>query len=113
MKTTRITTEQARQHMADCLEGEDPRREIKAWKRLEKKLLAMGGLGVARQGRDPYAARLLDRGVVFDLPVRLVRGKKRECHANAADLWARAPDRRRLVTGYARLCGGWVAHSWV
>ncbi len=40
-------------------------------------------------------------------------GEPHQCHANAADLWAREPDRYQLVTGYALNGDRWLAHSWV
>jgi hypothetical protein len=45
--------------------------------------------------------------------VRRRRGEPHRCHANAAELWATAPDRYALVTGYALRSGRWVSHSWV
>lgn len=40
-------------------------------------------------------------------------GQPNRCHSNAADLWAEAKDRYRLVTGYALGDNQWVSHRWV
>ena len=82
-------------------------------RQLEQALLALGGKRVVNRGHDAHAARLLARGQLFDQPVKLRRGEPNACHSNAAELWARNPARRVLVTGYALNRGCWRQHSWV
>jgi hypothetical protein len=76
-------------------------------------LQAHGGGRLLRTGPDPYAADVLARGDLFDLPVRQRPGEPNRCHANAAELWARDVDRYRPGTGYALTGDVWVTHSWV
>ncbi len=81
---------------------------------LERRLLGLGGDAVNRQAHDdPHAAQLLERGQVFDLPVRMKRGEPHGCHGNSAGLWGEDVRRHRLVTGYGLSGGRWVQHSWV
>jgi hypothetical protein len=111
--TQRITTEQVQHVFHDIIEAENPVLERQHWQRLEEKLLSLGGKRVVLEAYEPFAARLLERGKMFDSLVQLRPGAPHQCHANAAELWARDLDRLQLVTGYA--CDGdlWVAHSWV
>lgn len=81
--------------------------------RLERKLLSMGGSRVLWQGNDPQAQLIGVRGELFAQPVLMKRGEPNRCHANAADLWARAKDKYQLVTGYALTNSRWFSHSWV
>jgi hypothetical protein len=62
---------------------------------------------------EPDLDRLLARGRPFDLPVKVRRGERNQCHRNAASLWVRDPERYRLVTGYALTGGVWRQHCWV
>src|SRR5262245_33475586 len=80
---------------------------------LQDRLLKMGGKRLVRQEGDEFAAEVLARGRLFDLPVKRKRGQRNRCHANAADLWARDPDRLQLATGYGLSDDGlWRLHSW-
>ncbi len=79
---------------------------------LERKLLALGGEAVNLPRVEPHAARLLAGGRVFDMPVKMKRGKPHCCHGNAAALWAENLGRVRLATGYALSHGRWFQHSW-
>ena len=109
MTTKRITAEQVTQCKRDCLEGEDLAMQGQARQSLEKRLLSLGGRSVCYRGSEPYAARLVERGRLFNERIRMVPGKTKECHANAADLWAHDVDGRLLVTGYAFSGDRWVA----
>src|SRR3954451_14493414 len=83
------------------------------WTRLERKLLALGGSRVILQGRELFAARLLQRGQVFNRRIEVRHGEPHRCHGSSAAVWARGVDRFRLVTGYALMADRWVSHSWV
>jgi hypothetical protein len=66
------------------------------------------------RSHDPQAAVIAAQGRPFTLPVRMRRGEPNCCHGNAADLWARDPEKYQLVTGYALSDDGlWRSHSWV
>jgi hypothetical protein len=82
-------------------------------KRLEDKLLSLGGSKVIWQGNDPHATLIAARGQVFPQRVRMRRGDPNRCHANAAEIWAGATDKYQLVTGYALSNDHWSSHSWV
>jgi hypothetical protein len=82
-------------------------------KRLEARLLSLGGSRVIWEAPDPEAALIADQGQPFSQRVRMRRGEPSRCHANAAELWAGAADRYQLVTGYALSGDRWVSHSWV
>jgi hypothetical protein len=82
-------------------------------KRLEAKLLALGGSEVFWQGNDPQAALIAERGQLFDQRVRMRRGQPNRCHENAAVLWASEIEKCQLVTGYALSGDTWWSHSWV
>jgi hypothetical protein len=82
--------------------------------KLQRKLLSIGGTKVALVfGGEPDAAALVARGKLFSLPIRLRRGRRNDCHANAAALWGEAIERLRIVSGYALAGGIWRQHSWV
>jgi hypothetical protein len=106
MTRTRTTREEAR-------EGRPKTTPARLRRRLEGKLLPLGGTRVACLMYDPDAALIASRGRLFTQPVRMRRGAPHRCHGNAADLWARAMDRYQLVTGYALSRGVWGSHSWV
>jgi hypothetical protein len=81
---------------------------------LERILLALGGGSVCPLVLDDhYAARLLERGGEFDLPVEVVPGVPDGRHENAAALWAEDVHGLALVVGYALDGGRWVQHTWV
>lgn len=81
---------------------------------LARKLLSVGGGSVCSHVRDEnYAAKLLERGGEFDLPVEVMPGGPHGRHANAAALWAEDVHRLVLVVGYALDGGRWMQHSWV
>ena len=82
-------------------------------RRLERKLLSLGGSEVIWQACDPDAALISDRGQRFSQRVRMRRGEPHRCHANAAESWAGATDKYQVVTGYALGGDRWVSHSWV
>lgn len=82
-------------------------------KRLDDILLALGGSRVCCLGPDPHAALIAARGQLFSQKVLMRRGQPHRCHGNAADLWAKAPGRYQLVTGYALSDQVWRSHSWV
>jgi hypothetical protein len=81
--------------------------------RLERSLLTLGGAKIVWQDSDPHAALVAAKGQLFPQPVQLRHGMPNRCHTNAADLWAGAPDKYQLVTGYALSGDRWVSHSWV
>ncbi len=91
-----------------------PRTALPAWvrKSLRARLLGLGGAKVLWQ-RAPHAALVAALGQPFPQRVTMRPGGPRRRHASAAELWAEAPDRYRLVTGYALSVGRWVPHSWV
>jgi hypothetical protein len=75
-------------------------------KRLEGKLLSLGGSKVFCRGKDPEAKLIADKGCLFTQRVRMRRGAPHRCHGNAADLWAHGIDKYQLVTGYTWVIGG-------
>lgn len=64
-------------------------------------------------GVDPHANLILSHGQLLMLPVKMRRGKHNRCHGNAADIWARSPDKYQLVTGYGLNDKIWRSHTWV
>jgi hypothetical protein len=106
MTRTRTTREEAR-------EARPKTTPARLRRRLEGKLLPLGGTRVACPMYDPDAALIAAQGQLFTQPVRMRRGAPHRCHGNAAVLWARAMDRYQLATGYALSGGVWVSHSWV
>ena len=84
------------------------------WRRRLKGILSpLGGDIITWRGNDPHAAFIANHGQVFSHPVKMRRGRPNYCHANAADLWAKEPEKYQLVSGYALSQGHWLAHSWV
>ena len=82
--------------------------------KLQKKLLTLGGTRVALVfAREPHVAALLTQGKLFTQSIRLQRGRRNQCHTNAAAIWGEDIDRYRLATGYALSRGCWRQHSWV
>ncbi len=81
--------------------------------KLERRLLAHGGDRMVRTPSEPHLDELLSYGRLFTEPVTRRPGPSLNPHANAAELWAREPQRLRLATGYALRKGCWVQHSWV
>jgi len=82
-------------------------------KRLEDKLLPLGGSWVSWPEVDPDIADIADRGKLFLQPVQMRLGEPRRPHRNSAKLWASAMDKYKLVRGYALSKDKWVDHSWV
>ena len=82
-------------------------------KRLEDKLLPLGGSWVSWFEIDPDIAEIADRGQLFLQPVQMRLGEPHHCHCNSAELWASAMDKYKLVTGYALSKDKWTRHSWV
>ena len=80
--------------------------------RLEKSTLRLVANGWSIGAMTPMLPGS-SHGQLFDQPVKLRRGEPNACHSNAAELWARNPARRVLVTGYALNRGCWRQHSWV
>jgi hypothetical protein len=76
-------------------------------RRLEQKLLAVGGSAVLWQGSDLDASLIAACGRPYNQRVRMRRGEPHQCHANAADLWATGTNRYVLVTGYALTVQRW------
>jgi hypothetical protein len=85
---------------------EDVQRELRA------KLLACGGERAAFYGPEPHAKDLLERGRLFDEPVKMRPSKARQCHTNVSRIWERAPTKNRIVTGYGLSNGVWMSHTW-
>jgi hypothetical protein len=81
-------------------------------KKLEKKLLALGGKTVA-PGQEENLEALLARGFAIDLPVTVRKGKKTGCDTSSAELWGEDPVGRRVAVGFALSAdGAWGRHSW-
>src|SRR5947207_2563533 len=76
---------------------DDPR--AKVLDRLEARLLAIGGTRLVRKPPDPNPGAVLDRGKLFDLPVKLQARERSRCHENSAAVWGSDVRRYRLVTG--------------
>jgi hypothetical protein len=81
---------------------------------LETRLLDLGGTTALLFLREPRAGELLDRGRSFSGDgARRARGKKSDCHANAARLFCRSEGKVRIASGYALSPDGlWRQHSW-
>jgi hypothetical protein len=82
------------------------------WRSLKRKLLAIGGKLVSWLGCEPHLKELVDRGRLFEEPIRIRRMEQHRCHANAANLWVRDMESTVLVTGYSLSNDHWVQHSW-
>jgi hypothetical protein len=80
---------------------------------LAARLLTLGGEKVVWQEPEPHADLLLSRGRCFDYPVKKRPGQRSRCHRNSVKLWAKAPGKYHLVTGFALKEGLWRPHSWV
>jgi hypothetical protein len=109
-RKTATSKRTARQRTKNTADPEQPPNE------LERKLLTFGGERLIRQPHyDNFAAEVLERGHVFDLPVVEVPGEPHHSPANAAELWGNDIGRFALCTGYAldRGDGLWFAHAWV
>jgi hypothetical protein len=84
------------------------------WQQLTARLTSIGGRRVVKLGDEPHLPELLARGRLFTGPVRMHRGERSRCHANAAALWGKDVERYLLVTGYGLSDDGvWRQHSWV
>ena len=81
---------------------------------LRRRLLRLGGVQlVAPRDGEADLEALLDFGVAFPGRAKLRRGRRSDCHDNAGRLYAKAPERTRIVTGYALSDDGlWRQHSW-
>src|SRR4051812_44925690 len=106
MSCTNLTTEHAKERLPKTTPAG-------LRKRLEKKLLSLGGSKILWQGFDPQAVPLASQGQLFSQRVRMRRGTPNRCHANVAELWAGAIGKCHPVTGYALSDDQWVSHSWV
>jgi hypothetical protein len=82
--------------------------------RLRRKLLRLGGLELFAPKSDPDLDEILARGIVFDASsARSIRSGDSHCHENVSRLWAEAPHRYQIVTGYALSPDGlWRSHTW-
>lgn len=81
---------------------------------LVDRLFALGGRAVVIPYDDPWTDRILAESV--DTPARgAVRlpGAACHCHDNAAPVYAVAPERYRIQTGYGRADQIWVRHTWL
>jgi hypothetical protein len=94
----------------------------KAQKRLERKLLAVGGREVFFFKPESDISRLIRCGFFIDpkdVPVEMRIGEPHRCHTNASELWAELLDAGNgelewpIVTGYALSNGIWFPHTWV
>lgn len=74
----------------------------------------LAGVGEQIDRKDAYA-KLLSRGQLFDLPVRLIAGSTGECHQNSLRYWADRPAECSVATGYTvdPEAGMWHQHSWI
>jgi hypothetical protein len=85
-------------------------RLFKLWRRL----LDLGGDGVAFAVRERYLEEILARGQVFKSSARVKRGAVSQCHQNVAGLWSKRPRAMQIATGYALSADGcWRKHSWL
>lgn len=86
----------------------------RSWAKFTKRLLAIGGQRVVWQGLEPHLTELLERGKLFDQPVKRKPMRDRRCHQNAAELWAKDVKKVTIVTGYGWSDDGiWRPHSWI
>jgi hypothetical protein len=87
-------------------------------KRLEDRLLAIGGEGVVAQ-HDAFLAPLLERGRLFHAEgSKAVRGVRCHCHQAVALHYLEhrlfgGAGHLALVTGYSLARGRWWRHSWL
>jgi hypothetical protein len=99
-------------------------RKEPALKKLEKKLLSMGGDRVALMP-DPHATIIVERGQVWKKRTKLFRMQPNHCHGNVAELWFEhrydgmtydLPEGEgfKIVTGWVldKADGCWIQHSW-
>jgi hypothetical protein len=88
-----------------------------AYRKLERRLLALGG-DRALLTQDAYLDALLRQGREFPAAgARKIKGEVSRCHHNAALHYLNrqhfGPDGCVLVAGYALNLGAWRQHSWV
>jgi hypothetical protein len=77
-------------------------------------LVGFGGWQVALPALDQDLDRVVSRGFLLDgAGARQVKGQPSDCHANSLGVWAKAPTRTAMMTGYALSEDGmWREHSW-
>src|SRR5208283_4534753 len=80
---------------------------------LQKKLLEFGGERVVWLQNEPYLGQLVEKGTLFREPVRRKRGRRNDCHLNAAKHWGKDVQHTAIVSGYGLDEGLWLQHSWV
>jgi len=84
--------------------------------KLRDALLSMGGEEVVLlPQRKASIEKILKRGFAqAGKKVKIRRGERSRCHANAAALWKENPGEVRIVTGYAltKDDGLWRQHTW-
>jgi hypothetical protein len=84
------------------------------WEQLKSKVQTLTGQPAFfyLQGAEPHLDALVERGQLFDQPIKRLRGKPGRCHQDTAQLWAGDITRTKIVTGYAESDGKWLQHSW-
>jgi hypothetical protein len=84
----------------------------KYWKKMERKLLGIGGHAAEYPVRDPHLLRIFKDGYTHKGEIARSLGQPGECHRNSAQLWLLNHGRMSLCTGYALTNGKWHHHSW-
>ena len=80
---------------------------------LAARLLALGGEKVIWMEPQQMGTQLLESGKEISLPVEERRGKRNNCHGNAARIWGTNIRKYQLVNGFALHGCIWRPHSWV
>lgn len=98
----------------DPLDSRCPEK-LEAMIKLRDFLLSFGGSEVCMPDYDEDAKRIVERGQLwYGDRVHTVRGRRSQCHANAASRWMANREKTVLCTGYALSEDGmWRCHSWL
>jgi hypothetical protein len=88
-------------------------REQPILKMILKKLTKYGGESISPQ-KNFDAMKIIQRGVMCQGDVKLMKMEACQCHENSLELHLSNPSRYDLYTGYGlSIDGMWREHSWV
>lgn len=98
------------------INGED---YLDVFKKIENKLLSIGGIGVSFNHRSFISIedlkKILNRGQFLDgSTAKRTQGEAGRCHENSAEGWNANKDKSIIMTGFALSSNGfWFFHSWL
>jgi len=80
---------------------------------LRNKLLEIDGLEIVPRPEGDLT-KLMGRGRVFDLNVKLKLMRRSGCHENAVKLWMKNKEKNKICTGWGLSDDGlWRQHTWI